>query len=60
MSPPHATCEFAPTYRGELPNFICEQTTTSTGSKWITVSKAEVRFEQGREHYSKVTIDVSL
>ena len=57
MTPLRASCEFALTYRGELPNFICEQTTTSTGSKWITVSKAEVRFEQGHEHYSKVTID---
>jgi hypothetical protein len=57
MSPLQATCEFALTYLGELPDFICEQTTTSTGSKWITVSKAEVRFEQGHEHYFKVTID---
>jgi hypothetical protein len=57
MSPLQATCKFALTYLGDLPNFICEQTTTSTGSKWITVSRAEVRFEQGHEHYSKVTID---
>jgi hypothetical protein len=57
MSPLHGACEFALTYRGELPDFICEQTTTSTGSTWITVSKAEVRFERGREHYYKVTID---
>jgi len=57
MSPLHATCEFALNYRGELPNFICEQTTTTTGFQWTTVSKAEVRFEQGHEHYSRVTID---
>jgi hypothetical protein len=57
MSPLHAACDFALTYRGELPNFICEQTITTTGSKWITVSKAEVRFEQGHEYYSEVTID---
>jgi hypothetical protein len=54
-SPLSAVCEFALTYRRELPDFICEQTTT-TGPK-STVLKAEVTFEKGHERYSNVTID---
>jgi len=55
-SPLSAVCEFALTYRRELPDFICEQTTTTTGPK-STVLKAEVTFEKGHERYSNVTID---
>lgn len=57
ISPHSAVCEFALTYRRELPHFICEQTTTTTGPKSTTVLKAEVTFEKGHERYSNVTID---
>ena len=56
-SPISALCVFALTYRRELPDFICEQTTTTTGPKSTTVLKAEVTFEKGHERYSNVTID---
>ena len=48
-------CEFALTYRRSLPDFVCEQTTTSTGPHSIAVLEAEVTFENGQERYSKVT-----
>lgn len=51
-----AVCEFALTYRRELPDFICEQTTTTT-ARSTTVMKAEVTFEKGQERHSKVTVD---
>ncbi len=61
MKPLSAVCEFALTYRRKLPDFICEQTTTSRvqvlGRPSITVSKADVTYRNGREYYSKVTID---
>ena len=49
-------CRFALTFRRQLPNFICEQTTTSTGPQTTTVMNAEVTFENGHERYSNVTI----
>lgn len=57
MTPLSVVCEFALTYRRELPDFICEQTTTSTGLHSTTVMKAQVTFEKGHEHYSNATID---
>jgi hypothetical protein len=56
-SPISALCEFALTYRRELPDFVCDQTTTTTGPKSTTVLKAEVTFEKGHESYSNVTIN---
>lgn len=60
-------CEFALTYRRELPDFVCEQTTTSSASTGrsviplaaqpITVFKAQVTFEKGREYYSDITVN---
>lgn len=47
-------CEFALTYRHSLPDFVCKQTTTYTGPHSTTVFEAEVTFEKGQEHYSKV------
>jgi hypothetical protein len=53
----HPVCEFARTYGRDLPDFICEQTTSSTG-RWSTkVLKEEVRFEKGQEVYSHLIID---
>ncbi len=52
-----ALCEFALTYRRQLPDFICEQTTTSTSRGVTTVLKAQVTFEKGHERYSNITID---
>ena len=57
IGPHSAVCEFALTYRRELPDFICEETTTTTGPKSTTALKAEVTFEKGHERYSNVTID---
>src|ERR1035441_7790319 len=39
MTPMSAVCEFALTYRRALPDFICEQTTSSTGPHSTTVMK---------------------
>jgi hypothetical protein len=49
-------CEFALTYRHQLPDFIVQQTTTSEGMS-KTVIKAQVTFQKGLETYSNVTID---
>ncbi|MGD0932850.1 MAG: hypothetical protein ABR902_19580 [Candidatus Korobacteraceae bacterium] len=49
-------CEFALSYRHQLPDFIVQQTTTSEGMS-KTVIKAQVTFQAGLEHYSNVTID---
>jgi hypothetical protein len=50
-------CEFALTFRRNLPDFICEQTTSNTGANSTTVMKAQVTFEKGHERYSNVTLD---
>jgi hypothetical protein len=58
---PHANklstvCEFARTFRRNLPDFICEQTTTS--GPWPNkVLKEEVKFEKGKEVYSNLIIN---
>ena len=49
-------CEFALSYRHQLPDFIVQQTTTSEGMS-KTVIKAQVTFQRGLETYSNVTID---
>lgn len=49
-------CEFALSYRHQLPDFIVQQTTTSEGMS-KTVIKAQVTFQRGLENYSNVTID---
>jgi hypothetical protein len=49
-------CEFALSYRHQLPDFIVQQTTTSEGMS-KTVITAQVTFQGGLEHYSHVTID---
>ena len=50
-----AVCEFARTFRRNLPDFICEQTTTS--GRWpVKVLKEEVRFEKSEEVYSNLLI----
>ena len=48
-------CEFALTFRHQLPDFVCEQTTTTSHSK--ATMNAEVTFEKGHEHYSDLTVD---
>jgi hypothetical protein len=57
MTPLVELCRFALSFRRELPDFICEQTTTGTGQETTKVMNAEVTFEKGHEHYSNVTID---
>lgn len=52
-----AVCEFALTYLRRLPDFICEQTTTSTGAQSTIILKTQVTFEKGHEHYSIITIN---
>ena len=51
-----ALCEFALAYRRQLPDFICGQTTTSHLPRGKIASEAQVRFENGHEHYSHVTV----
>jgi hypothetical protein len=51
-------CEFALTYRHQLPNFIAKQTTTSARDGFSTnIITAQVTFQQGQEHYSHLTIN---
>jgi hypothetical protein len=57
MTPLVKLCRFALTFRRQLPDFVCEQTTNSIGRRGATVMSAEVTFENGHEHYSNVTID---
>ncbi len=57
LSPLVAVCRFALTYRHDLPNFICEQTTTSVGQQSRSVLKAQVTFENNHERYSDITLD---
>lgn len=61
MSPLSAVCQFALTYLQQLPDFVCEQTNTRRAKvrnkPSITVAKAEVTYQKGREYYSNVTID---
>jgi hypothetical protein len=57
MTPLVAACRFALTFRRQLPDFVCEQTTTSTHRQTTGVMNAEVTFENGHERYSNVTID---
>jgi hypothetical protein len=47
-------CEFASDFRHNLPNFACEQTTTSNNSK---VTQALVTFANGKEQYSNVVVN---
>ena len=49
-------CEFALTYRRQLPDFIAQQTTTTHGAS-TNIITAQVTFRQGREHYSHVTMN---
>jgi len=51
-----ALCEFARNFRRNLPDFICEQTTTS-GYWPPKVLKEEVKFEKGEEVYSNLIIN---
>lgn len=50
-------CEFALTYRHQLPDFIAQQTTTSRGPRSTSVMTEQVTFRKGLEHYSHVTIN---
>lgn len=60
-------CHFALGFRRELPDFVCEQTTTSTQEapprvipfdpKPMTVFKAQVTFAKGHERYSDITLN---
>ncbi len=51
-------CRFALTFRRQLPDFMCEQTTKGTGGdSGTTVMNARVTFEKGHEHYSNVTLN---
>jgi len=50
-------CEFALTYRHQLPDFIVQQTTTFRGTHPATVVTAQVTFRKGMEHYSYLTLN---
>jgi hypothetical protein len=50
-------CDFAQSYNHQLPDYICEQTTTRSESQATTVLKAQVTFEKGHERYSNVTVN---
>lgn len=50
-------CDFAQSYNHQLPDYICEQTTTRSESQATTVLKAQVTFEPGHERYSNVTVN---
>jgi hypothetical protein len=48
-------CEFAVNFLRRLPDFVCEQTTTTQGRTTTTVVKEKVQFVGGHETYSDVT-----
>jgi len=50
-------CDFALSYRQRLPDFIVEQKVTSEGTYSKSVITAQITFENGLEHYSRVAID---
>ena len=50
-------CEFALTYRQQLPDFIAQQTTTARERFSTNIITAQVTFRQGHEHYSHVTVN---
>jgi hypothetical protein len=50
-------CEFALTYRHQLPDFIAQQTTTTRKRFSTNIITAQVTFRQGQEHYSHVTVN---
>lgn len=50
-------CVFALTYRGKLPDFIAQQTTTSSGPGSRVVVTAQVTYRQGEEQHSQLTIN---
>jgi hypothetical protein len=50
-------CEFALTYRHQLPDFVAQQTTTAREGFSTNIITAQVTFRQGQEHYSHVTIN---
>ena len=50
-------CEFSLAYRHRLPDFIAQQTTTTHQQTSTNTITAQVTFRQGKEHYSKVTIN---
>jgi len=57
LEPISKLCDFALSYRHRLPDFIVEQRVTSEGMSSKTVITAQVTFEKGLEHYSRVTVD---
>lgn len=50
-------CEFALTYRRQLPDFIAQQTTTTRAVSSTNVITSQVTFRHGQEHYSHVKIN---
>jgi hypothetical protein len=50
-------CEFAVNFLRRLPDFVCDQTTTTEGRMRTTVVKEKVQFVGGHETYSDVTIN---
>jgi hypothetical protein len=50
-------CEFAVNFLRRLPDFVCDQTTTTEGRMTTTVVKEKVQFVGGHETYSDVTIN---
>jgi hypothetical protein len=54
MTPLAKVCEFAHGFRHSLPDFTCQQTTTSDNSK---VTQAVVTYVNGKEHYSNFVVN---
>lgn len=50
-------CVFALSYRSKLPDFIAQQTTTSTRQNSTIVLSAQVTYRQGLEQYSQIMIN---
>jgi len=50
-------CEFALSYRRELPDFIAQQTTTFRGLRSSTVVTSQVTFRAGLEYYTYLTVN---
>jgi hypothetical protein len=57
LAPISKLCGFASTYLHELPDFICQQTTTERRGTLETVLDAQIIFRQGHESYSHVHVN---
>jgi hypothetical protein len=50
-------CEFSQTYLRELPDFVCQQTTTEGRGQYRTTMNAQITFRSGTETLSNISVN---